>query len=140
MFTEDCPFKVVRTNGGDEVLARAANLLIDRAAFETAKEIANKSPDAIRAAKRLLNLAVATDAKSGLTAESVEQQKLIGSPNQLEAIAANLQKRDGVETIVLAGTDLTVMFDEQTAGFPCLDVARLHIDAIVARLAAPEHR
>jgi len=63
------------------------------AALETAKEIAAKSPDAIRAAKRLLNLAVASDAKSGLMAESVEQQKLIGSPNQLEAIAANLQKR-----------------------------------------------
>jgi hypothetical protein len=28
MFAEECPFKVVRTNGGDEVLARAANLLI----------------------------------------------------------------------------------------------------------------
>jgi hypothetical protein len=26
-------------------------------------------------------------------AESVEQQKLIGSPNQLEAIMSNLQKR-----------------------------------------------
>jgi enoyl-CoA hydratase/carnithine racemase len=63
------------------------------AALETAKEIAAKSPDAIRAAKRLLNLAVATDAKNGLMAESVEQQKLIGTPNQLEAVAANLQKR-----------------------------------------------
>jgi hypothetical protein len=31
MFAEDCPFKVVRTNGSDEVLARAANLLIGRA-------------------------------------------------------------------------------------------------------------
>ena len=38
-------------------------------------------------------VAVATDAKAGLLAESVEQQKLIGSPNQLEAILANLQKR-----------------------------------------------
>ena len=47
----------------------------------------------MRAAKRLLNLAVATDAKTGLMAESVEQQKLIGSPNQLEAIMSNLQKR-----------------------------------------------
>jgi hypothetical protein len=37
MFDEDLPFKVVRTNGGDEVIARAANLLIGRAAFETAK-------------------------------------------------------------------------------------------------------
>src|SRR5258706_12098328 len=39
MFSEDCPFKVVRTNGSDEVLARAANLLIGQAAFETAKRL-----------------------------------------------------------------------------------------------------
>ena len=63
------------------------------AAMETAREIANKSPDAVRAAKRLLNDAVATDAAHGLLAESQEQQKLIGSPNQLEAVMSNLQKR-----------------------------------------------
>ena len=63
------------------------------AAMETAKEIANKSPDAIRAAKRILNDAVAVDAAAGLMAESVEQQKLIGSPNQIEAVMSNLQKR-----------------------------------------------
>lgn len=63
------------------------------AAFETAKEIAAKNPDAIRAAKRLLNDAVAVDAATGLMAESVEQKKLIGSPNQLEAVMSNLQKR-----------------------------------------------
>ena len=63
------------------------------AAFETAKEIAGKSPDAIRAAKRILNDAVAVDAATGLMAESVEQQKLIGSPNQTEAVRANLEKR-----------------------------------------------
>lgn len=39
MSGEDCPFKVVRTNGHDEVLARAVNLLIGRAAFETAKRL-----------------------------------------------------------------------------------------------------
>ena len=39
------------------------------AALETAREIAGKSPDAMRAAKRLLNVAVATDAASGLMAE-----------------------------------------------------------------------
>ncbi|MEK7688162.1 MAG: enoyl-CoA hydratase-related protein, partial [Pseudomonadota bacterium] len=64
-----------------------------KAAFETAREIASKSPDAMRANKRLLNAAVATDAASGLMMESVEQQRLIGSPNQLEAIMSNLQKR-----------------------------------------------
>jgi enoyl-CoA hydratase/carnithine racemase len=63
------------------------------AALETAGEIADKSPDAIRAAKRLLNLAVASDAATGLMAESVEQQKLIGTPNQIEAVMSNLQKR-----------------------------------------------
>jgi enoyl-CoA hydratase/carnithine racemase len=63
------------------------------AAMETAREIANKSPDAVRAAKRLLNDAVAVDAANGLMAESVEQQKLIGAPNQVEAVMSNLQKR-----------------------------------------------
>jgi aspartate racemase len=52
----------------------------------------------------------------------------------LRCIAADLQRRDGVEAILLAGTDLTVIFDEATAGFPCIDVARVHIDAIVERL------
>ena len=52
----------------------------------------------------------------------------------LRRIAADLQRRDGVEAILLAGTDLAVIFGETTAGFPCLDVARLHIDAIVERL------
>jgi hypothetical protein len=36
---EEFPFKVVRTNGHDEVLARSVNLLIGRAAFETAKRM-----------------------------------------------------------------------------------------------------
>ena len=50
-------------------------------------------------------------------------------------IAKGLQDR-GAEIVLIAGTDLVVLFDEQTAGFPCLDVARLHIDAIVETLAA----
>jgi len=62
------------------------------AALEVAREIAGKSPDAIRAAKRLLsNLAV--DPGPALLAESLEQQKLIGSPNQTEAVRANLESR-----------------------------------------------
>jgi hypothetical protein len=34
---EELRFKVVRVNSHDEVLARAANLLIGRAAYETAR-------------------------------------------------------------------------------------------------------
>ncbi|MDA9529642.1 crotonase/enoyl-CoA hydratase family protein [Bradyrhizobium sp. CCBAU 25338] len=61
-------------------------------ALEAAREIAGKSPDAIRAAKRMLNN-LAVDPGPALLAESVEQQNLIGSPNQTEAVRANLEKR-----------------------------------------------
>ncbi|RXG85146.1 crotonase/enoyl-CoA hydratase family protein [Bradyrhizobium zhanjiangense] len=61
-------------------------------ALEVAREIAGKSPDAIRAAKRLLNN-LSVDPGPALLAESVEQQKLIGSANQTEAVRANLEKR-----------------------------------------------
>jgi aspartate racemase len=57
-----------------------------------------------------------------------------GDAADLRRIAADLARRDGVEAILLAGTDLALMFDETTAGFPAIDVARLHIDAIVERL------
>ncbi|SFI74917.1 crotonase/enoyl-CoA hydratase family protein [Bradyrhizobium sp. Gha] len=61
-------------------------------ALQVAREIAEKSPDAIRAAKRLLNN-LSVDPGAALLAESVEQQKLIGSPNQTEAVRSNLEKR-----------------------------------------------
>jgi len=62
------------------------------AAFEVAREIAGKSPDAIRAAKRMLNK-LSVDPAPALMAESVEQQKLLGSSNQTEAVRANMEKR-----------------------------------------------
>ncbi len=62
------------------------------AALEMAREIAGKSPDAIRAIKRLLNN-LSIDPGPALLAESVEQMKLMGSPNQTEAVRANVEKR-----------------------------------------------
>jgi enoyl-CoA hydratase/carnithine racemase len=62
-------------------------------AFSTAREIAGRSPDAIRAAKRLLNLAVSCDAATGLAAETAEQKALLGKPNHVEAVRANLENR-----------------------------------------------
>jgi aspartate racemase len=41
-----------------------------------------------------------------------------------------------VDAIVLAGTDLNLVFDESTAGFPCLDAAQAHIREIVKELLA----
>lgn len=62
-------------------------------ALATARDIAGRSPDAIRAAKRLLNHAVACDAHAGLAAETDEQRELLGRPNHIEAARANLDKR-----------------------------------------------
>jgi enoyl-CoA hydratase/carnithine racemase len=59
----------------------------------TAREIAGRSPDAVRALKRLLNAATDKDMVSILLAESKEQAKLIGSPNQIETIRAGVEKR-----------------------------------------------
>jgi len=62
------------------------------AAFEVAREIAGKSPEAIRAAKRMLNN-LTVDPGPALLAESIEQMKLMGGANQIEAVRANMEKR-----------------------------------------------
>jgi enoyl-CoA hydratase/carnithine racemase len=65
-------------------------------ALALAAEIAAKSPHAIRAAKRLLDLAPDADQQTILKEESREQTALIGSPNQVEAVMSNMQKRAAV--------------------------------------------
>lgn len=62
-------------------------------ALDLARDIAGKSPTAIRAGKRLLNFSAGADQHAVLLEESKEQGALIGSPNQVEAVMANLQKR-----------------------------------------------
>lgn len=62
-------------------------------ARETAREIAERSPDAVRAIKRLLNRATDDDAAALLLAESREQAALIGSANQVEAARAGVEGR-----------------------------------------------
>ncbi len=62
-------------------------------AMVLAREIASKSPHAIRAAKDLFNRTATLDPAAGLALEAEKQRALIGSPNQLEAVAANMTKR-----------------------------------------------
>lgn len=62
-------------------------------ALATAREIALKNPDAIRAAKRLMNAAPLLSDEDILLAESREQDALGGKPNQIEAVMAQLQQR-----------------------------------------------
>jgi aspartate racemase len=53
---------------------------------------------------------------------------------KLTAIAHALLSRDGVDAIVLGGTDLSVLFDDTNTDFPHIDCAALHLEAIVQGL------
>lgn len=55
-----------------------------------AREIADRNPAAIRAAKRLANLALDASEQTLLQAESLEQAHLIGTAFQIEAVRAAL--------------------------------------------------
>ena len=54
MYAEDCPFKVVRTNGEDEAWPGRESL-IGRAAFETAKRLYPKDVLEYRRGARVLD-------------------------------------------------------------------------------------
>ncbi len=61
------------------------------AALGLAKEISQRSPDAIRAAKRLYNETwVSDDPAAALLLESELQAGLVGKPNQIAAVAAGM--------------------------------------------------
>jgi enoyl-CoA hydratase/carnithine racemase len=65
-------------------------------ALELASGIAQKSPHAIRSAKKLFNASVTMSVRDGLVLEEELQRALIGSPNQIEAVRANFEKRAAV--------------------------------------------
>lgn len=68
----------------DDPLARATAL---------ATEIAARSPDAVREAKALISASQDMDITDALLLESKAQERLIGSPNQIEALMAGFEKR-----------------------------------------------
>ena len=86
--------RVVR---GEEAVALGLATRVDpdprKAALELARSVAGRNPHAIRAAKRLLDLAGRVDLETGFAAEQEEIGALIGSPNQAEAVAAEFGKR-----------------------------------------------
>jgi len=62
------------------------------AAKELAAQIAGRSPDAMRAAKRLFDTSWNGPVEQGLALETELQVGLIGSPNQIEAVRAGMAK------------------------------------------------
>ena len=89
-----------REFGADEALAHGFVTRIaddpHAAAMDLACAIAGRSPHAIRGAKRLCNMAHDADPRAMLVAETDEQIKVIGKPNMMEAVAANMGKRAAV--------------------------------------------
>ena len=63
-------------------------------AMALAKDIASKSPHAIRHAKVLTEMAGRASLEEGLDQEQVAIRDLIGSPNQVEAVTAGMSKRE----------------------------------------------
>jgi enoyl-CoA hydratase/carnithine racemase len=86
-----------RVVSGEEAVALGLATRVDpdprKAALELARSVADRSPHAIRAAKRLLDLAGRVDLATGFAAEQREIGALVGSPNQAEAVAAQFEKR-----------------------------------------------
>lgn len=62
-------------------------------ALALAREIVDRSPHAVAAAKRLLETAWRSSAEEGLKLEETLQLSLMGTPNQIEAATAKFEKR-----------------------------------------------
>jgi enoyl-CoA hydratase/carnithine racemase len=65
-------------------------------ALTLARDIASKSPHAVRGAKELLNMAGQVSLAEGFAAEQRVIRSLIGSPNQVEAVMSFFEKRPAV--------------------------------------------
>ena len=63
-------------------------------AMALAATIARRSPDAVRAAKRLLNASALVSLAEGLANEFQASASLMGGKNQIEAVVARLQQRE----------------------------------------------
>jgi aspartate racemase len=58
----------------------------------------------------------------------------------LHQLAHTLIERDGIEAVILAGTELALVFNRENKDFPHIDGARLHLEAIMEQLTGnPPH-
>ena len=74
------------------LVTRTADAPVE-AAQALAAEIAGRSPDAVRGIKQLCNEAFEAERAEALRLEAAAQLAVMGTPNQMEAAMANMQKR-----------------------------------------------
>ena len=77
----------------DAIADALLDLLSEGNLRPTAREIAGRSPDAVRGAKALINGLLHGQAERQFAEERRVIGSLIGRPNQVEAIMANFEKR-----------------------------------------------
>ena len=86
-----------RTVSGTEAVSLGLATRVEadprEAALGAAREIAARSPDAIRADKRLFNEAFTGSTEAGLLLEEQLQRAVMSQPNQREAVMASMAKR-----------------------------------------------
>ncbi len=82
---------------GVEALTIGLATYVDEApltrAIAIARTIADRNPNAMRGAKRLINAMADKNTADLLMEESLEQHPLLGSRNQMEAVMAGMEKR-----------------------------------------------
>ena len=72
---------------------------------------------------------------SSIYAEIAKNEKASASEFEvLRTLAHGLIQREGLDAILLAGTDFSFVFNAENTDFPHLDGARTHIDAIMHKL------
>jgi enoyl-CoA hydratase/carnithine racemase len=95
---KDLMFTARLVSGNEAKAIGLATRLADdprEAALALAAEIAGRNPDAIKVMKRLVDRSWGTSLADGLRAEQELTEGMIGTPNQLEAVRANLEQRPG---------------------------------------------
>lgn len=79
-----------------------------------------------------------TDLVSNAYTRIVEGGKAsLADREQLQSLAHRVIGRENLDAVILAGTDLSFVFNEDNTDFPYVDGARVHIKAIMDELVAP---
>jgi len=69
--------------------------------------------------------------------ELLKDSFLPATASRILAIIDSLRERDGVEAVILAGTELPLLLrDESHNGIPLLNTTRIHVDALLDQLVA----
>ena len=66
--------------------------------------------------------------------ELLKNQFLPASRDEILRIARRMKEEDGIQALVLAGTELPLLLRDSDAGVPFLDTTLIHVEAIVREL------